>query len=165
MQGVLEQANVLVNHNMTAPAGSTPTGEMHLGVYPVYRRMVERGRIVPVRNEQGEVLYHKRNGVITEREVTKRETWEEEQEFILMPVGNGQTEIVTNFRASPDEAIRKQREAENSNDALAERLKLLEAGFALLGMKPEDILDAQKKAEDEQQAEIEKRTAAAALGK
>jgi hypothetical protein len=69
-----------------------------------------------------------------------------------MPVGNGKTEIVTNFRPSPDEELRRQREAENTNDALAERLKMLEAGFALLGVKPEDILEAQRNAQEAEEA-------------
>ncbi|HET7322161.1 MAG TPA: hypothetical protein VFI96_06675 [Longimicrobiaceae bacterium] len=151
MSAVMGQGSVHINHNLTPPSGARATGELYLGVYPVYERTVERHAQEQVKGEDGEPLFHRHpaTGVVTSKPVTRLETWEEDEEFILMPVGNGQTEIVRDFRPSPDEAATVRRAEANAPDKLAERLSRLEAGMNALGLTPDAIEEALQKAEDD----------------
>lgn len=138
-----------INHDMTAPEGAVPTGEMFNG-RQVYRMEVEVvGKLVQRRDPiSGEPMWHLKDGQKT-RPMTEREPSRyEEREFVLEPVGNGNTQINYDFRPSAQEMASRAARAAFSPEAVHARLEAQQAEteavksvLADLGVTPEMIAE------------------------
>jgi hypothetical protein len=128
-----------IQHNMTPPEGAVPTGEMYGGRI-VYARTVSVPTKVLLRDpDTGDVQYHyhEKTGQRIKAK-TDLEWADREEEFVLMPLGNGNTEIVRDFRPHPETEARKKAVAAISNENLAAEIDLMKRMMAAVGIDPND---------------------------
>lgn len=124
-----------ITHSATPPEGSEKTGELWTIRHPVTMEALEvpvwhirRQSATPVRvavrdEDNKPILIKDRNGAPIKQ--LKRVDWEDERswdsfDFVMQPLGNGQSELNRFFRPDPEEVLRMERRARR--DSLVEGL-------------------------------------------
>lgn len=155
-----------INHDMTPPEGGVPTGEVFNGLQ-VWR--------VPVRVEGAlaerrdpitkEIMWHLKDGQKVRPMMAREPATVVERECVLVPVGNGMTQINYDFRPSADELAQRHARESFTPEAVLARMERQQAEtdavkslLADLGVTPEMI--AEKLAEQGAEAPRRKKPAA-----
>lgn len=124
----LDELNKVIQHNLRPPPDAERTGEYHQvgdDKFEVFRERVPVEKRQPMRDADGNVLYHLRADGSKHRPMMEGVVVAEEvQEYILVPVGNGVVQKNYHFRPSEGEMEARRRREEEAA-ALSELSRFL----------------------------------------
>lgn len=150
---IFPQAKI-VRGNTSKPSDAEFTGRYHRD-QPIYVEKVPVFRLVPLKDETGEVVYKHWNNGRKRVEMVPEVTGYEEREYVIEDLGNGMTPKNYAFQPTAQEVQRKKAADELTPEALLRFKRQVESVFKKLNLSPEDVAQLARDEEEMSLDELE----------